>query len=114
MLLLFPACASTEARSEHGYGKVHIQTETLPAAVSPNERFDFVMLIEGQDIEEVRVNALMPVSRVRMLQNVTVEALPDDRWIARGMLLHLPGLWEVTVDIAYNGRERHYTFPMRL
>lgn len=114
LVALLPACSSAEGRSEQGYGQVQMRTETVPPSVRANESFDFVMIIEGQDLEEVRVGALMPDTRTKMLEEVTVEALPGDRWIARGMLLHLPGLWEVTVDIAYNGRERHYTFPMRL
>lgn len=114
LLALLPACSSAEGRSEQGYGQVQIRTETVPRSVQPNESFDFVMIIEGPELEEVRVGALMPDTRTQMLEDVTVEALPGDRWIARGMLLHLPGLWEVTVDIVYNGRERHYTFPMRL
>lgn len=86
----------------------------MPHAVHPNEPFDFIMIIEGPDLEEVRVGAVMPATRMQMLKDVPVEPLSGNRWIARGMLLHLPGQWEVTVDIAYNGRERHYTFPMQL
>jgi hypothetical protein len=114
LLLGAAACSSAGARTEQGYGQVKIRTETLPGEVSPNTSFDFVMEIQGPALEQVRVDALMPDSRTRMLKDVEVERLPDGRWIARGMLLHLPGSWEVTVDLTYNGRERHFTFPIRL
>ena len=114
LTLAATSCSSAGARTEQGYGQVEIHTETLPQQVLPNAPFDFVMEIQGPELEQVRVGALMPSSRTRMLKNVDVEQLPDGRWIARGMLLHLPGTWEVTVDLTYNGRERHYTFPVRL
>lgn len=114
LVLSAAACSSSTPRSEQGYGKVEISTETMPRSVQANESFDFIMEIRGPELEAVHVGAIMPDTRTRMLKDVTVEQLPGDRWIARGMLLHLPGLWEVTVDLEYNGRERHYTFPIRL
>ncbi|MFK5957154.1 MAG: hypothetical protein QM477_11985 [Planctomycetota bacterium] len=113
-VLLPLSCASSASRTEHGYGNVLIEFETSPEPIQANVKFDLLLSIEGVDLEQVLVSAVQPKTRVALLDKPRIEQLPDGRWIARDMLLHLPGVWEIAVDLYYNGRERHYTFPVSL
>ena len=108
------SCASSASRTEHGYGTVNIEYTTTPAPIQANVSFDFELNIEGVDLDDVIVTAIHPKTRVHMLDEPIVQNVAKGKWIAENMLLHLPGEWEIAVGLYYNGRERHYTFPVSL
>ena len=108
------ACASSASRTEHGYGTIAIEYQTTPSPLQANVVFDFILDIEGADLDDVVVTAVHPQTRVTLLDEPTMKNAAEGHWVAEGMLLHLPGDWEIAVDLFYNGRERHYTFPVRL
>ncbi|PCJ54122.1 MAG: hypothetical protein COA70_05650 [Planctomycetota bacterium] len=108
------SCASSASRTEHGYGTVVIEYTTTPAPIQANVSFDFELSIEGVDLDDVIVTAVHPKTRVHLLAEPTMRNVSAGKWVAQDMLLHLPGEWEIAVDLYYNGRERHYTFPVSL
>ena len=113
-VLLPLSCASSASRTEHGYGTVGIDYTTTPAPIQVNVVFDFELTIEGVDLNDVIVTAVQPKTRVHLLDEPIMLKVSAGEWIAQDMLLHLPGEWEIAVDLYYNGRERHYTFPVSL
>jgi len=108
------SCASSAVRTEHGYGAVSVQYTTTPSPIQVNTLFDFALSIQGVDLDDVFVSAVHPQTRIALLDLPRMEEVSEGKWIAHGMLLHLPGDWEIAVDLYYNGRERHYTFPVQL
>lgn len=108
------ACASSASRTEHGYGSVEVEYSTTPSPIQANVLFDFTLNIQGVNLDDVVVTAVHPKTRVKLLDDPTMKNLADGQWVAENMLLHLPGDWEIAVDLYYNGRERHYTFPVSL
>jgi len=115
LAILLPfSCASSASRTEHGYGTVGIEYTTTPAPMQANVGFDFELSIEGVDLNDVVVTAVHPKTRVHLLEEPIMRNVSAGKWVAQGMLLHLPGEWEIAVDLYYNGRERHYTFPVQL
>ena len=113
-LICLTSCTTTEARSEHGYGKVEIVYSTVPAVIRCNELFEVHLVIKAPAIEQVQVHATQPSTRVALLDAPQMVDLGGGHWVAYDMLLHLPGAWEITVDLAYNRRLRHYTYPVQL
>ena len=108
------SCASSASRTEHGYGTIKIDYTTTPAPMQANVVFDFELSIQGVDLDRVIVTAVHPKTRVALLEESIMLNTSEGHWIAQDMLLHLPGEWEIAVDLYYNGRERHYTFPVSL
>jgi len=108
------SCASSASRTEHGYGTVEISYTTTPSPIKANVVFDFALEIQGVKLDDVVVTAVQPQTRVHLLDEPTMQELAAGKWVAKGMLLHLPGDWEIAVDLYFNGRERHYTYPVRL
>ena len=63
---------------------------------------------------EVSFDATMPHHRHGM--NIVPEISPDGtaRWIARGMLFHMPGRWQLYVDLVDDGRLERSQWSMWL
>jgi hypothetical protein len=51
----------------------------------------------------VRVDAVMPEHKHGMNYRPTVTAVGDGRFRAEGLLLHMPGLWEIKFDLRRAG-----------
>ena len=64
--------------------------------------------------DRILVDAGMPHHRHGM--NVVPEISPDGpaRWIARGMLFHMPGRWQLYVDLVDDGRLERSQWSMWL
>jgi hypothetical protein len=52
---------------------------------------------------QVRVDAVMPEHKHGMNYRPTVTAMGDGRFRAEGLLLHMPGLWEIRFDLRSAG-----------
>jgi hypothetical protein len=71
-----------------------------------NEEFDVVVrVLDGPTRSrvvrdaQIRVDARMPAHGHGMKHDATLEPQPDGSWLARGMLLHMVGHWEIYVDL---------------
>jgi hypothetical protein len=51
-----------------------------------------------------RVDAVMPEHQHGMNYRPTVKPLGDGRWRAEGLLFHMPGRWELRLDVQVAGR----------
>ena len=113
-LLLLSGCASTENLSEHGYGAMEISYSTVPEIFSCNQAVDFILRLDGPEVEAVELEGVHPATGVRLLDLPQITRSEDGRWIAHDLLLHLPGTWEIEVHMHYNGRVRHHTISIEV
>lgn len=71
-------------------------------------------MTEAGRFDRILVDAGMPHHRHGM--NIVPEISPDGtaRWIARGMLFHMPGRWQLYVDLIDDGRLERSQWSMWL
>ncbi|MAW59537.1 MAG: hypothetical protein CMJ94_01735 [Planctomycetes bacterium] len=88
-----------------------------PAGGPPlNEHFSFYVLnVDKQDATLVDVDADMPAHKHGILTDPSIELQEDGRYRVDGMLLHMPGDWEIYLDLQYaNGAVHRQTIPLIL
>ncbi|MCH2144847.1 MAG: hypothetical protein MK082_06835 [Phycisphaerales bacterium] len=68
------------------------------------ELFTDDSMAERFDCESIIVDAGMPHHGHGMNVRPELERRADGSWIARGMLMHMPGRWQVYVDVVEDGR----------
>ena len=85
---------------------VFLAHPVVAGEVPLNEEFDVeVRLFDGATREpivegvELRVDARMPVHGHGMKQDARAEQQTDGSWLARPVLLHMTGPWELHVDV---------------
>jgi len=77
-----------------------------PAEWPQNEEFDLIVrVLDGPTRTrvvrdaEIRLDARMPAHGHGMTRDVKLEPQPDGSWLARGLLFHMVGHWELYVDL---------------
>jgi hypothetical protein len=83
-------------------GKRHVVAWRAPAPLPLAQFFalDFAVCArDGGRVEAPRVDATMPQHGHGMNYRPTVEALGDGRFRADGMLLHMPGRWQLSFTV---------------
>jgi hypothetical protein len=78
------------------------------------ELFTSESMVEQPDYESILVDAGMPHHGHGMNVRPELEHRPDGTWIARGMLMHMPGRWQVYVDVLDDGRLERAQWSMWL
>lgn len=111
-LLCLGACSSTDRVSERGYGRMDLQWSADPTPLEANRPFDLHLRIDGPMVERLEVMAVHPSTQVRLLHTPPVHQVSADHWVAEDLLLHLPGTWEVELQLHYNGRVRPHTLSL--
>lgn len=87
----------------NGTFKVGILFETLPIPL--NQTFGFELRLSGQPIEgqdnpfSISVDARMPQHRHGMVRQPTLTPVSERVYRVDGMLFHMPGRWEIYVDV---------------
>lgn len=69
---------------------------------------------EQPDYDSILVDAGMPHHGHGMNVRPEIEQRADGTWIARGMLMHMPGRWQVYVDVLDDGRLERAQWSMWL
>ena len=64
--------------------------------------------------QRVQVDAWMPAHRHGMNYAPSVQALPEGRYRAEGLLLHMPGRWEFQFELSADGRTDRLAAPFDL
>lgn len=105
--LLTMACQATSAPSS-----VHIVLSETGAPL--NELFTLWIDVSGASPDEVLVDADMPGHKHGMMTRPVVRPAADGLWRADGMLLHMPGRWEIYVTIVRGGARERTTFPLEV
>ena len=82
-------------------GKWRVSFDPAPEDIPLNEMFEMRVWVNGNTkIKSVRVDAAMPAHGHGMMTESTTELQLDGSYLATGMLLHMPGDWELYFDIS--------------
>ncbi|GMU80574.1 MAG: hypothetical protein AMXMBFR47_04450 [Planctomycetota bacterium] len=92
---------------------------TAPLPIPMNEPFEIRARIEpigGSPLGEasLRVDAAMPDHRHGMNTQPQVTREADGTWRVRGMLLHMPGYWELYFDLERDGETERAQYNFEL
>ena len=116
LALLLAACdPSTEAgragasgshRFDSNGGRYAVDLETTPPTIAMNQPFDVTLTVTpkngaAKDLE-VQVDARMP-AHFHGMNRVAKVTHAGTSWKAEGLLFHMPGHWELYIDITEGG-----------
>jgi len=80
---------------------------SAPARIAVGEHFALELAVCGKDgapaPESLQVDAHMPAHRHGMNYAPVVRRTAANRWRAAGLLLHMPGRWELRFDVRAGG-----------
>ena len=103
-----PACDPPRGFTPRGRlasGDLVVLYRTLPAAIEVGRHFAVEAVVCGAPAARVlRVDADMPEHRHGMNYRASVSAAGDGRYLAEGLLLHMPGRWQLLIDVERDGR----------
>jgi len=115
MALLLAACGKPEGAGapkgkrtfESNAGRYSVEMETSANPIAVNEPFDVSVTVtpkSGTAAElEVLVDARMPAHFHGMNRVPKVTRGAGNTWKAEGLLFHMPGHWELYVDVTQGG-----------
>jgi hypothetical protein len=102
-------------------GSYYVTWTSIPDPVPLNEMFEMHFKVARADDHQVPVpaamitlSAWMPVHNHGTSLQPVVESIGDGTAIAKGVLLHMPGAWELRVGIAVSGQMERATFEIQL
>jgi hypothetical protein len=79
----------------------------LPPPVEIGRQFSLEAIVcvsAGPPPQAVRVDAVMPRHRHGMNYRARVSPTADGRYLAEGLLFHMPGHWRLIFDVDHDGR----------
>jgi hypothetical protein len=112
------ACQTPEgftARERLTSKDVVVIFRTLPPAIEIGRHFSVEAVIcATPPTQGLRVDARMPEHRHGMNYRPTVAAVGPGRYVAEGMMLHMPGRWQLVFDVEHGGRTERLTTDILL
>jgi hypothetical protein len=109
-----PAAFTPRARVEHS--GVIVVYRTVPPTIEVGKHFSLDALVcaeTGTPVLE-RVDATMPEHRHGMNYRATVGAKGPGRYVAEGLMFHMPGLWQLVFDVERAGQRTRLTSDLEL
>jgi hypothetical protein len=94
-------------------GSFDITLTSTPRTIPLNEMFELtidvhpVKTVKDTNPVWVSVNATMPLHQHGMNTRPRVEDLGKGRFLVRGMLFHMAGVWEIALDVAKGSLHEH-------
>jgi hypothetical protein len=108
------ACESTGQRmgsEEQNAPALYVATDEIPLA----QPFSILVTIcSDAAVKDLRVDAVMPAHQHGLNYTPKVTALGDGVFQVEGILFHMPGLWELQVDVDFKGQSVTYTTEIAL
>jgi len=84
---------------------VVVMFRTVPAAIEIGRHFSVEAIVcATPPTQGLRVDAQMPEHRHGMNYRPTVATTGDGRFVAQGLLFHMPGRWQLLFDVERGGR----------
>jgi hypothetical protein len=84
---------------------VVVMFRTVPAAIVIGRHFSVEAIVcATPPTVGLRVDAQMPEHRHGMNYRPTVASTGDGRYVAEGLLFHMPGRWQLVFDVDRGGR----------
>ncbi len=84
------------------------------APIAVGRHFAIELKLCPLDAVLVRVDATMPEHRHGMNYRPSLKPLGDGRWRAEGLMFHMPGQWELRLDVRAAGRTETLLDPITL
>jgi hypothetical protein len=102
------SCAPLREFAAHGRvesGDVVVVFRTEPAPIEVGRHFSVEAIVcANPPARGLRVDAQMPEHRHGMNYRARVSAVGDARFVAVGLLFHMPGRWQLLFDVERDGR----------
>jgi hypothetical protein len=115
----FTAAAQCEAPgAKLESDRVLVVYRTVPAKVAVGQHFAVEARVCGKGAGPapgvVRVDADMPAHRHGMNYRAKVAPKGDGRYVAEGLLFHMPGHWRLIFDVERGGKTERLTADLNL
>ncbi|HLY07706.1 MAG TPA: hypothetical protein VKW04_00245 [Planctomycetota bacterium] len=98
---------SGRRRLESNGGRYWVELETSPAGIAVNQPFDVSVLVTPKSAPsgtlDVMVDARMPAHFHGMNRTAKITRGSGNSWKAEGLVFHMPGRWELYVDVSDGG-----------
>ena len=101
---VLPAAACPLPTSALRQGDVQAVWKVDGAPIVVGRHFAIEVQVCPTNAVLVRVDATMPEHRHGMNYRPSVKRVGDGRWRAEGLMLHMPGGWELRLDVQSAGR----------
>ena len=99
------APAGFTARKRLASKDVVVMFRTVPEAIEIGRHFSVEAVVcATPPTQGLRVDARMPEHRHGMNYRPTVAATGPGRYVAQGMMFHMPGRWQLVFDVQRGGR----------
>ena len=109
-----PAGFTPRARVEQGGVVILYRTEPASIEVGKHFSIDAVVCADAGTAVLERVDATMPEHRHGMNYRATVGPNGTGRYMAKGLLFHMPGRWEIVFDVERAGQRTRLTSEVEL
>ncbi|MBC8200952.1 MAG: hypothetical protein H8E86_02805 [Planctomycetes bacterium] len=102
LILLLTGCATAKHQVSSNAQNWNVSFTPAPDEMPLNEVFEITSWVQGEgEIDSLRVDAAMPAHGHGMMTDPKTKLQPDGSFLTTGMLLHMPGDWEIYFDIRY-------------
>ncbi len=102
ILPLLTGCATAKHQVTSNAQHWAVSFTPTPNEMPLNEVFEITTWVDGEDkVDSLRVDAAMPAHGHGMMTDPKTTKQPDGSFLTTGMLLHMPGDWEIYFDIRY-------------
>ncbi len=85
-------------------GGVQARWTVIGAPISVGKHFALEVQVCPLDAVLNRVDATMPEHRHGMNYRVSLSPQANGRWLAQGLMFHMPGRWELRLDVSLDGK----------
>lgn len=85
-------------------GAVQAAWSADPKPIAVGRHFTIQVRLCPADAVLARVDARMPAHRHGMNYRPSIKALGEGRWHVEGLMFHMPGDWELRLDVQAGGR----------
>lgn len=103
LLLLLTGCVRTTTHQVvSNANNWTVKFTPTPDKIPLNDVFEITSWVSGRGtVDSLRVDAAMPTHGHGMMTIPETTKQPDGSFVTTGMLLHMPGDWEIYFDIRY-------------
>lgn len=119
LLLALGSCGAKPSVHDLNTPSWNVRVSVDPAQVPTNEHFTAIVQVRSKTKEKlspkaIRIDADMPAHGHGMNTKPRVTKVEDGKWKVEGLLFHMPGDWELYVDVGEGQSLERATLPLKL